>query len=406
MAYRFANRMKELKSSPLRENASKNMELKDVISFAYGFPPVEAFPMETLQKISQKLYTEVDPETFLQYGASEGYPLLRKLVKERLAATANLHNEEQVLITSGSTQAMDIAVKVLCDEGDVVLCEEQTFSGAVNAIKGYGAIPVPIPMNVSEESVDLEALEELLRFDQRIKFIYLIPTFQNPLGTSIPLEKRQEIYSLARKYDVLIFEDDPYGDLLYYGEPIMKLKERDTDGRVMYAGSFSKILAPSARLGFIMAPDAIMEKLALAKQVSDSHTNFYWQVMLAEFMQNHQFEEHVSELKLYYKGKFEAMIAGLEALPEDKIQFIKPTGGYFICCKMSDELDPETFYTALDEAKVAVIPGNIMSVAQEGYDRYFRLNFTKPTLSEIVAGVKVIGEALEQATPASYKQVI
>ena len=127
MAYRFATRMKELKSSPLRENASKNMELKDVISFAYGFPPVEAFPMETLQKISQKLYTEVDPETFLQYGASEGYPLLRKLVKERLAATANLHNEEQVLITSGSTQAMDIAVKVLCDEGDVVLCEEQTF---------------------------------------------------------------------------------------------------------------------------------------------------------------------------------------------------------------------------------------------------------------------------------------
>lgn len=406
MAYRFANRMKELKSSPLRENASKNMELKDVISFAYGFPPMEAFPMETLQKISQKLYTEVDPETFLQYGASEGYPLLRKLVKERLAATANLHNEEQVLITSGSTQAMDIAVKVLCDEGDVVLCEEQTFSGAVNAIKGYGAIPVPIPMNVSEESVDLEALEELLRFDRRIKFIYLIPTFQNPLGTSIPLEKRQAIYSLARKYDVLIFEDDPYGDLLYYGDPIMKLKEMDTDGRVMYAGSFSKILAPSARLGFIMAPDAIMEKLALAKQVSDSHTNFYWQVMLAEFMQNHQFEEHVSELKLYYKGKFEAMIAGLEALPEDKIQFIKPTGGYFICCKMSDELDPETFYTALDEAKVAVIPGNIMSVAQEGYDRYFRLNFTKPTLSEIVAGVKVIGEALEQATPASYKQVI
>ncbi|HRF51820.1 MAG TPA: PLP-dependent aminotransferase family protein, partial [Trichococcus flocculiformis] len=199
MAYRFANRMKELKSSPLRENASKNMELKDVISFAYGFPPMEAFPMETLQKISQKLYTEVDPETFLQYGASEGYPLLRKLVKERLAATANLHNEEQVLITSGSTQAMDIAVKVLCDEGDVVLCEEQTFSGAVNAIKGYGAIPVPIPMNVSEESVDLEALEELLRFEQRIKFIYLIPTFQNPLGTSIPLEKRQAIYSLAQK---------------------------------------------------------------------------------------------------------------------------------------------------------------------------------------------------------------
>ena len=122
MGYRFANRMKELKTSPLRENASKNMELKDVISFAYGFPPVEAFPMETLKKISQKLYTEVDPETFLQYGASEGYPLLRKLVKERLAATANLQNEEQVLITSGSTQAMDIAVKVLCDEGDVVLC--------------------------------------------------------------------------------------------------------------------------------------------------------------------------------------------------------------------------------------------------------------------------------------------
>lgn len=406
MNYHFANRTKGMNASPLRENAKKNMEDQEVISFAYGFPPTEAFPMKTLREISQKIYTEVDPQLILQYGASEGHTVLRQLIKERLETVNHLKNEEEVLVVSGSTQAMDLAVKVLCDEGDVVLCEEMTFSGAVNAIKGYGAVPVAIPMNINEESVDIEALENLLQedIDHRIKMLYLIPTFQNPLGTSIPLEKRQEIYQIAQKYDVIIFEDDPYGDLLYEGEPIPKIKEMDTDGRVIYAGSFSKILAPSTRLGFVMAPDGLMEKLILAKQVSDSHSNFYWQVMLTEFMQQYDFEQHVSFLKELYKEKLTTMMNSLDLLPKEKISYIAPTGGYFICCKLAESIDVEKFYQYLEEYRVAVIPGNIMSVDGVGYEHYIRLNFTKPTLLEIVSGIKELGVAIEKADKKAISQ--
>lgn len=400
MEYQFANRTKGMIGSPLRENAKKNMDQKEIISFAYGFPPTEAFPMETLKEISQKIYAEIDPQVLLQYGATEGYAPLRKLIKNRLAAINNLDNDEEIMVVSGSTQAMDVAVKVLCDEGDIVLCEEMTFSGAVSAIKGYGAVPMAVPMNIEEESMDLVELEKMLQADihNKIKMLYIIPTFQNPLGTSIPLEKRQEIYKIAQKYDVIIFEDDPYGDLLYEGDPIPKIKEMDVDGRVIYAGSFSKILAPATRLGFIMAADALLEKLIFAKQVSDSHSNFYWQVMLAEFMENYQFEKHVDFLKDLYKEKLITMMHSLDLLPKDKISYIPPTGGYFICCKLSETVDMEKFYQYLDEYNVAVIPGNLMSVEGYGYEHYIRLNFTKPTLVEILTGIKLLGEALTKAS--------
>ena len=328
------------------------------------------------------------------------------MIKERLRQLSNIDNEEEVLVVSGSTQAMDLAVKVFCNEGDVVLCEEQTFSGAVNAIKGYGAIPVPVPMDLAAESMDLDALETILKTDARVKMLYLIPTFQNPLGTSMPLEKRKAIYALACQYDVLIFEDDPYGELLYEGTPIPKMKTLDTEGRIIYAGSFSKILAPSSRIGFMMAAGPVMEKLILAKQSADSHTNFYWQVVLAEYMDHHDFEGHVAQLTLLYQEKYARMLQALQALPTDKLTFIKPTGGYFITCFLSTEMDAERFYDYLDEAKVAVIPGNIMSVAGKGYEHSFRLNFTKPTLAQIDQGIALLGDALEYAMPPAYEGVI
>lgn len=408
MHYQFANRMNHLEGSPLRENAKKNMEAKDVISFAYGYPSIDAFPMDTLRTISERMYTEFDPETFLQYGPSEGLPELRKLVKKRIEEQAAIDSDDEVMIVSGSTQAMDLVIKVLCNEGDIVLCEEQTFSGAVNAIKSYGAIPVAVPMNVSEECLDLGALEEILANDSqhRIKLLYLIPTFQNPLGTSIPLEKRKEIYALAKKYGILIFEDDPYGDLLYFGDPIPKMKSFDTDELVIYAGSFSKILAPSTRLGFVMAPQPIFEKLVLAKQVSDSHTNFYWQVLLTEFMENYHFETHVNYLKELYREKLTVMLAELAKLPSEAIRYIEPTGGYFICCELSDEVDEEAFLDYLFDHKVIVIPGNVMSVAGKGYEKFFRMNFTKPSVEEIQLGIQQMNEAIEYARKAQISKAI
>lgn len=408
MHYQFANRINQLQGSPLRENAKRNMEAKDVISFAYGYPSIDAFPMETLKTISERMYTEFDPESFLQYGASEGLPELRELVKQRIAKQSAIASDDDLMIVSGSTQAMDLVIKVLCNEGDVVLCEEQTFSGAVNAIKGYGAKAVPVPMNVDEECIDTKVLEELLAKDteHRIKLLYLIPTFQNPLGTSIPLEKRQEIYAIAKKYGLLIFEDDPYGDLLYFGDAIPKMKSFDTDDLIIYAGSFSKILAPSTRLGFVMAPPAIFEKLVLAKQVSDSHTNFYWQVLLTEFMKNYDFEQHVSYLKELYRKKLTVMLEELAKLPQDAIHYIEPTGGYFICCELAEDVDEEAFLDYLFDHKVIVIPGNIMSVSGKGYEKFFRLNFTKPTIEDIRLGIQQMQDAISFARVEQVSKAI
>lgn len=400
MNYSFANRIETLTGSVLRENAKKRQTNTQLISFAYGYPSVQAFPMETLGKISEKLYTKIDPETFLQYGATEGDSRLRQLIAARLRNTVDIQVKEDPLIVSGSTQAIDLVIKTLCNEGDIVLCEAQTFSGAVNAIKSYGAIPKAIPFDVEEQSMDLAYLEKTLAQDHehKIKLIYVIPTFQNPLGTSMPLERRQALYALACQYDVLILEDDPYGDLLYTGKAIPKIKSLDNEERVIYAGSFSKILAPSTRLGFIVAPTPIFDKLVLVKQTTDSHTNFYWQVMLAEFMQYYAFEAHVETLKQLYARQAKLMMSGLQACPSDLLTVIEPTGGYFICCHLTEQVDPLRFYDYLETYGLAVIHGNIMSVSGKGYDRYFRLNFTKPSPKEIQQGCRIIQNALIDAS--------
>lgn len=397
MQYSFANRVEHLTSSKLRDNAKKVQNEENVISFAYGYPSTDAFPMDTLSAISQKMYSEYAPDTFLQYSPTEGYAPLRELIKMRLSKYSGIDSDDDVMIVSGSTQGMDLAVKVLCNEGDVVLCEDQTFSGAVKAVQSYGVTALPVPMDLDEESMNLDALEHILQTTENVKMIYVIPTFQNPLGTSMPLEKRRALYELARKYDVLIFEDDPYGELLYTGEPIAKIKSMDVDGRVIYSGSFSKVLAPSTRLGFIMASGELMRKLIVAKQVVDSHSNYYWQVLLAEFIENYDFQSHVEYLKRLYRGKAQAMIAALDRIPGDTLRYIRPTGGYFIGCRMADDIDPEKFYGLLAQRHVAVIPGDIMSVTGEGYEHDFRLNFTRPSLEEIERGIGIIGEALEES---------
>ncbi len=406
MNYRFANRLSQLSTSPLRENAKKNLSPQaDTISLAYGYPADDSFPIEKLEKISKELY-EGTPARFLQYGPTEGLPELRQLLKKRLSDVLNCgSSEDELLITSGSTQAMDLAVKALCNEGDIVLCEEQTFVGAVNAVKSYGAVPVGLPM--MGESIDTIKLEEVLAKDteQRIKMIYLIPTFQNPLGTSMPLEKRKEVYQLAQKYQVIIYEDDPYGDLLYEGETIPKIKTFDTDGLVIYVGSFSKILAPGSRLGFALAPSELLDKMILGKQNSDSHTNFYWQSVATEYIRKYDFEQHILDLRDLYREKFLLMMSCLDKIDPALLNYIRPQGGFFLCCKMGEQIDPQSFYHYLEAKKVFVIPGNMMSVTGIGYEHYFRLNFTNPTEKEIMAGTQIIEEALLQTSCTSKNKL-
>lgn len=407
MNYQFSNRISKIKVNPLRANARKNMEHPDVISFAYGFPPEVAFPSKQLSEISQKLYDLENHETFLQYGPSEGHPEFLTALGKRLSSVVNVYDSDtdDLMVVSGSTQGMDLTVKAFCNEGDIVICEAQTFSGAVNSIRAYGAEPLAIPMK--GETIDLDLVETALiaDVDHKIKLIYLIPTFQNPLGTSMPLADRIRIYELAKTYGVMIFEDDPYGDLLYEGEPIPKIKSFDTEGLVIYSGSFSKILAPSTRVGFLVIPKMAYQMVLLGKQTSDSHTNQYWQLVAAKFMTDYNFEAHIEGLRELYKEKFMLMMAELDKISPDLMTYIRPAGGYFLCGKLSDALDTRRFYDYLIAHQVAVIPGNVMSVEQEGFDKYFRLNFTKPTLTEIRKGIKIISDALKVASISSSSEI-
>ncbi len=408
MSYTFANRTAAMRRNKLRENAKRNMNGDDNISFAYGYPPTEAFPIATIKQISDEIFATVDPQRYMQYGPAEGLPELRQLMKKRLVEVDHIPQgaSEPVLITSGSTQGFDLVVRTFCNEGDQVLCEAQTFMGAVNNIRSYGAEPIPVPMNAATQSMDLDVVAERLAadVDHKIKLIYVIPTFQNPLGTSMPLAAREALYALAKAYDVMIFEDDPYGELLYDGEPIPALKTLDDAGIVIYGGSFSKILAPATRLGYLLAPVAVMEKLVLVRQCADSFSNFYWQNVVVKFMTEYDFDAHVQFLRDLYRQKRDLMVNCLGRIDTALMSFSRPAGGYFINCHLADSVDPERFLAALAKAKVSVIPGDVMCVTGRGYEHDFRLNFTMPSLPDIEVGVNAIQTAIQAADQALKRQ--
>lgn len=398
--YEFATRVAGLLPNPLREQAKHVQEADDYIKLTYGYPSNQAFPVEKLAKISEKIYRD-HAFDFMQYGETEGIPRLRAQIKERLAKYQSLDVENNdVLITSGSTQGMDLVFKIFVNEGDIVLTEEQTFVGAVNAIKSYGGTVQGLPFDFSAGSIDTSALKATLEADteHRIKVLYLIPTFQNPVGTSMPLEKRQEVYDICQAHEVMIYEDDPYGDLLYAEKTaIPKIKSFDQTGNVIYAGSFSKILAPGSRLGYLLAPKDVFDKLVLMKQVADSFANLYWQYLASQLIDDYDFNEHIDYLRQLYKEKMDTMISSLAQKSDDNMGFVVPDGGYFISVKLNDDIETEAFYDELEQRHIGVIPGNIMSAAGSGYEQYFRLNFTLPTLSEIKIGIERISEAAAAA---------
>lgn len=398
--YQFATRVASLQPNTLREQAKQVQIADDFIKLTYGYPSNEAFPVAKLAKISERIYREHAFE-FMQYGESEGISKLREQIKTRLAAEQGLDIvNNDVLITSGSTQGMDLVFKIFVNEGDIVLTEEQTFVGAVNAIKSYGGQVQGLPFDINRGSIDPDVLDQTLAADvtHKIKLLYLIPTFQNPIGTSMSAADRQRIYDICQAHQVMIYEDDPYGDLLYMDTPALpKIKSFDVSGHVIYAGSFSKILAPGSRLGFLLAPKPVFQKLVLVKQVADSFANLYWQYLASQLIEDDEFNAHIAYLKALYQVKMAAMVTALQQYGSEYLSFVAPDGGYFVSVKLNDDIDPTVFYDELDRRHVGVIPGNIMSAAGQGYDQYFRLNFTLPTPETITEGVKRIAAAAAAA---------
>lgn len=394
MDYKFSDKVSKLQASAIREILKFTSD-PEVISFAAGNPAPEAFPKERIAEISAELLRD-DPILALQYSVTEGYTPLRDFLKDWLGSKNCFHPEfDELIVTSGGQQANELSCKVLLNEGDTLLCESPCFIGSLNAFRSYNVNLVGVDMD--DDGINLEKLENALKTEKNVKILYLIPNFQNPTGRTMSLEKRKAVYELACKYDFIILEDDPYGELRFAGEFLPSIKSLDTEGRVIYSSTFSKLISPGFRTGFVSAPAPIVQKIIVCKQVSDVHSNIWAQVVSHRFMTTIDREEHFKKLRGIYKNKCELMCSFIENGFSKKISYIKPEGGLFIWCTLPEGCDMNAFCKqAVRDYKIAIVPGNSFSIDENEVSRSFRLNYSTPTNEQIEKGMDVLSKMTKE----------
>ncbi len=392
MEYKISNKFKNMKPSAIRE-IFKSLGRPGAISFAAGNPSPESFPVDDFKRIANDILTQ-EPITALQYGITEGYAPLRELVKERLKRVYSIGGEsDETIIVTGGQQGIELCCKVMCNEGDVVICENPSFIGALNAFRSLGARLVGVPLN--EEGMDVQALENALKSNPSTKIIYTIPSFHNPAGITSTLENRKAVYALAQKYDVLIIEDNPYGDLRFSGENVPTYKSMDVDGRVVYCGSFSKILSAGIRVGTLTANKELVSKIVVAKQVEDVHTNVFFQMVCYRYIKECDLEAHIEKIRRLYKHKAELMISTLEKYMPKDVSFTRPQGGIFLWCSLPEGMKLSDFIARCSDKNVFVVPGTAFLPDESEPTRSFRLNYSMPTDDEIENGIKIIAQVIE-----------
>lgn len=382
-----------LKPSAVREILKATSE-PGMIAFAGGSPATEAFPCEEVKRISAKILEE-NPVSALVYGVSEGYEPLRKTVKKWLYEREGIGtDDDSVIITAGGTQVMDITTRVLASEGDTVICEDPSFIGSLNCFRSHGCNLVGVP--IDDDGMNIDALEEAINQNPNAKFIYTIPNFQNPGGTTLSLEKRKRMYRLALENNLVILEDDPYGNLRVEGEAVPLIKSMDTEGIVVYAGSFSKILAPGIRVAYAVVPSKIAPAFTIGKQVSDVHTGVLNQMIVSRWFDEYDVNAHIDEIKKIYKRKLNLMCSCLDEHCKGFISYVRPQGGLFIWAKLPDNVNMLDYVNKLLERNVAVVPGTAFMVDDTKPCSYIRLNFSTPDDESIVKGVEIMGLVAEE----------
>ena len=396
MSYNFSDKLAALKPSAIRE-IFKSLTDPTIISFAAGNPAPESFPVEELARLSADIYATT-PSVALQYGMTEGYPPLREAVSKRQKDIFGIGHSvsggdkytDSTVILSGGQQGIELTCKAFCNEGDVVICENPTFIGALNAFRSNGAKTVGVELH--EDGIDPDELEAAIKANPRAKLIYLIPTFQNPAGLTTSYEKRVRIYEIAKKYNIPIIEDNPYGELRFAGEDIPTIKSMDTEGLVIYCSTFSKILSAGMRVGFAIAPEEIASKIVIAKQVEDVHTNMFFQMLCYRYMTECDLDAHIEGIRALYRRKCNLMLESLEKYLPSEISFTKPEGGLFLWCTLPEGVDMNAFVKRAIEYKVAVVPGTTFNCDVNASSRCFRLNYSTPSDEQIVEGCRRLGE--------------
>jgi 2-aminoadipate transaminase len=391
----YASRAEGMRASDIREILKVTAQ-PEVISLAGGLPAPELFPIDEYRRAFEWVL-EADGAVALQYGPSEGYRPLRQFLAQRLTRFGISCTADDVLITNGSQQALDLIAKILLDPGDRIVVERPTYLGALQAFNQYQARYAVVGMD--NDGMQVDDVERLLTGggarDQRIKFIYAIPTFQNPTGRSMSLERRQRLVELASHYGVPIVEDDPYGELRYEGEHLPTLKALDTTGCVIYLGTFSKILAPGLRLGWIVAAPDVLEVLLHGKQPTDLHTGMAQQMATFEVCKGGFVDGQVERIKAFYKERRDVMLRAIEEHFPPDAHYTRPAGGLFVWAELPHTVDTRELLIDAVKEKVAFVPGQGFHPDNSGTNT-MRLNFSNVPPEQLQEGVRRLGNAIQR----------
>lgn len=365
-----------------------------IISFAGGLPAPELFPVKEMKAAVDKVFEEHGQEA-MQYGAAKGVTALREVIQQHVKEKENVDSElDNVLVTTGSEQALDLVGKAFVDPGDTVLVEQPTYLCALDVFRSYGANFASVEMD--EDGMKMDALEEALKANPNTKLIYTVPNFQNPTGRTMTEERRKQLAELAEKYDVYVLEDNPYGEIRFAGQHVPAVKSFDKSGHVFYMSTFSKTLAPGFRLGWLVADKAVVNKLTVLKQSADLHTDNLAQFAVAQFFADNDVDAHVKKISALYGKRKDLMLEGIKKYFPEGVKYTDPEGGMFLWVEVPGVDDTVELFKECLEHDVAFVPGDPF-FAGEVQPGAFRLNYSNMKEDQIEVGLKRLGAALTAA---------
>jgi 2-aminoadipate transaminase len=394
MSMSLANRMKYVKPSAIRELLSLGAD-PEIISFGGGYPDASLFPLEQLNNVYQRAIMETGRDS-LQYTVSNGTPRLREQIARRMNLDGIDCDAENVLVLQGGQQGLDLVSKMVVDRGDIIITESPTFLGALIAFNPYE--PKYIGVEMDDDGMKMDELERVLEQNPEAKLLYTVPDFQNPSGVTMSLERRTRLIELANKYDLIVLEDSPYRELRFSGEAVPPLKSMDTEGRVIFLGSFSKILAPGLRLGWAVASNELIQQLGLLKLAADTQCSTLNMAAVSLYLDTYDIDAHIASIRTAYRGKKDLM---LEAIRRDfpaSIRFTEPSGGMFTWLTFPEGFDAGAFMRqkAVPDGKVAYVPGAPFFPVNPR-ENHARVSYSTQSEAGIIKGIETLGRLLKAA---------
>ena len=388
----FARRMDAMKASEIRE-LLKLTARPDIISFAGGLPAPELFPVEEMKAAAIAVMEESGRQA-MQYSTTDGFPRLREQIAQRMGEKNGIRTDaDHILVTSGSQQGLDYSARVFLDEGDVVLMESPSYMGAINAFKACQPKFVEVPTD--DGGMIMEELEKILATTERVKMIYVIPDFQNPTGRTWSLERREKFMEIINRYEIPVIEDNPYGELRFEGEYLPALKSMDTKGLVVFLGTFSKILAPGYRLGWVCASDEILFKYNLMAQAAALQASTISQMETAKWIDMFDLDAHAAKIREVYGRRRTVMVETMERELPSCCKFTKPDGGLFTWIELPEYMNAKELQLKCLEKKVVFVPGGTF-YPNGGHENTMRLNYSCMPEDKIVQGITALAEAIKE----------